>query len=104
MIVTGYEQRRPYVTPVRLDELSGPTHGVVDLPVHLAWSGRRRYDLDDAADLAVLYERVIVEATGPEDLGLLAAVRLRAVWPRLFLPHRVRALWQARFPELTAAA
>jgi hypothetical protein len=102
--MTGYEQRRPYVTPARLDELAGPVHGVLDLPHHLAWTGRRRYDLDDAADLAVLYERIIVEASTTDDLSLLAAEALRSIWPQLFLPGTVRALWQARFPELSSAA
>jgi hypothetical protein len=104
MTPTGYAQRRPYVVPPRLDDLDGPVHGVVDLPERLGWTGRRNYDLDDPADVAVLYERIIVEATSPDDLGLLAAPMVRTLWPRLFLPAPVRDLWQARFPELTRAA
>lgn len=104
MTSTGYAQRRPYVVPASLDDLDGPLHGVVELPAHLGWTGRRSYDLDDPADIAVLYERIIVEATGLDDLDLLAATTMRTVWPRLFLPARVRELWQAHFPELTAAA
>jgi len=33
-----YEERRPWTVPGSLDELSGPTHGVVELPHHLDWS------------------------------------------------------------------
>jgi hypothetical protein len=101
---TGYAQRRPYVVPARLDDLDGPVHGVVELPANLGWTGRRRYDLDDPADVAVLYERIIVESTKLDELDLLAARTVRAVWPRLFLPESVRELWQARFPELSKAA
>ncbi|HET9657424.1 MAG TPA: hypothetical protein VFP72_18880 [Kineosporiaceae bacterium] len=104
MTPTGYAQRRPYVVPARLDDLDGPVHGVVELPTHLGWTGRRSYDLDDPADVAVLYERIIVEAASPDDLALLAAPTVRALWSRLFLPAPVRDLWQARFPELTRAA
>jgi hypothetical protein len=104
MTPPGYAQRRPYVVPGRLDDLDGPVHGVVELPAHLGWTGRRSYDLDDPADVAVLYERIIVEATSIGDLDLLAAPKVRTLWPRLFLPVPVRELWQARFPELTRAA
>lgn len=101
---TRYAQRRLYVVPARLDDLDGPVQGVLELPADLGWTGRRRYDLDDPADVAVLYERIIVEATSLHDLDLLAAPTVRLVWPRLFLPAPVRELWQARFPELTRVA
>lgn len=100
-----YEDRRPYVIPERLADLAGPAGGIVELPPTLAWTGRRRYDLADPTDSNVLYERVIVEAAGPADLSrLLDADRLRAAWSDLFLPRRVRRLWEARFPELAAPA
>ncbi|AYG78077.1 hypothetical protein DWB77_00184 [Streptomyces hundungensis] len=31
--------------PARLEDLQGPAHGMVDLPLHVVWSGRRSYDL-----------------------------------------------------------
>lgn len=104
MTPTGYAQHRPYVVPTRLDDLDGPVHGELELPEHLGWTGRRRYNLDDPADIAVLYERVIVEATSQNDLRLLSTTTLRTLWPRLFLPVRVRDLWEAHFAELTRAA
>ncbi|GLY31438.1 hypothetical protein Kisp02_48030 [Kineosporia sp. NBRC 101731] len=71
----------------------------------LAWTGRRTYDLDSPADLAVLYERIIVEATGIDDLvALLNEVLLTQTWPRLYLPPGTRGRWESRFPELSAAA
>jgi hypothetical protein len=35
---------------------------------------------------------------------LINADRLRALWPDLFLPMRVRRLWESRFPGLSSAA
>ncbi|WP_405626037.1 hypothetical protein [Streptomyces sp. NBC_00016] len=32
--------------PERLQELAGPVEGDVDLPLHIAWSGRTSYSLD----------------------------------------------------------
>ncbi|MFE9132509.1 hypothetical protein ACFYYI_42105 [Streptomyces sp. NPDC002387] len=32
--------------PQSLDELRGPTPGVVDLAQHIAWSGMTSYDMD----------------------------------------------------------
>lgn len=100
-----YEDRRPYAVPLRLADLAGPAYGVVELPLTLAWTGRRDYDLEDPADTNILYERVIVEAVDADDLSrLLNADRLRATWSQLFLPPRVRRLWETQFPELSAAA
>jgi hypothetical protein len=59
----GYAERRPYLVPRSLSDLVGPAHGVVVLPGRLGWTGRTDYDLDDDADRAVFYERVLVEAT-----------------------------------------
>jgi hypothetical protein len=100
-----YEDRRPYAVPVSLGDLHGPDHGQIDLPMSVAWTGRRSYDLDSPDDQRVMYERVVVEAVSLEELGLLLnRAVLERVWTSLYLPPRVRALWQSRFPALTAAA
>jgi hypothetical protein len=71
----------------------------------LAWSGRRKYNLDDPSDLAVLYERVIVEAAGVADLAsLLNQEVLVRIWNDLYLPFQVRSQWESRFPTLSRAA
>ena len=75
------------------------------LPAELGWTGRTAYDLDDTSDAVVLYERVLVDALRPQDMTpLINAERLRALWPDLFLPARVRLLWESRFPGLSSAA
>jgi hypothetical protein len=51
-----------------------------------------------------MYERVIREATRPGDLQeYLNGTVLREVWQGLFLPVRVRRMWEARFPDLSLA-
>ncbi|MGX1543665.1 hypothetical protein [Streptomyces adustus] len=65
--------------PESLDELHGPTHGVVDLPLHMAWSDDEAfaaYGLDDAAVTALrawavewaddLAARLLEEAGDPD--------------------------------------
>jgi hypothetical protein len=100
-----YQERRPYAVPDNLADLSGPAGGRVVLPHELGWTGRTRYDLDDPADAAVLYERILVDAVRTQDVTQLVNLnRLRLMWPRLFLPTQVRRLWESRFPELTTAA
>ena len=82
-----------------------PVHGLAVLPKHLGWTGRTQFDLDDAADRAVFYERVLVEAASVDDLTtLIEAGLLRLVWRRLFLPAPVRGLWEHAFVDLASAA
>ncbi|MGI9064757.1 MAG: hypothetical protein ACR2FQ_13260 [Pseudonocardiaceae bacterium] len=97
-----YADRRPYVLPPSLDALAGPTRGTVELPASLGWTGRRHYDLAEPADTRTLYERVIVEVSGIDDLTrLLNADRLRELWLDLYIPQHARRMWEAHFPELT---
>ncbi len=105
--VTGgsYPENRPYLLPETLGELTGPVAGMVQLPLRLDWTERVEFHLDDPAERNVMYERVIREATRPEDLRsyLNAAVR-RETWRQLFLPARVRRVWEERFPALRLSA
>ncbi len=97
-----YVDQRHYVVPVSLAELDGPVGGVVTLGRHLDWSGDATYDLDEPGDLQVLYQTVLNQAATVADLReWLDGDTLRRLWPELWLPDRLRALWQARFPELT---
>lgn len=103
--VQTYGDRRPYAVPDRLADLRGPVSGHVVLPPELGWTGRTDYDLDNPTDAAVLYERVLVDAVRTQDLSrLLNGDRLRLLWSRLFLPARVRQLWETRFSDLRTAA
>lgn len=86
-------------------ELAGPTAGVVELPTHLAWSGLRTYDLADDRQFGLLYGTVIREAMDAADLDCyLSEALLRWTWPKLWLPARIRRVWERRFPGLALAA
>jgi hypothetical protein len=93
--------QRHYVVSASLAELGGPVSGTVTLDRRLDWSGDSTYDLDDPGDLQVMYQTVLNQATTAADLRQwLDGDTLRRLWPELWLPARLRALWQARFPEL----
>lgn len=105
METRGYGALRPYVVPETLEELTGPTEGVITLPRHLDWGPERHYHLDQIADARLMYMRVIRESATPDDLRrFLNASLLRKLWGQLVLPPRVRALWLDRFPELQRQA
>ncbi|MEV0005114.1 hypothetical protein AB0H28_22905 [Micromonospora sp. NPDC050980] len=93
--------QRHFIVPASLAELRGPTSGVVTLDRRLDWSGDASYHLEDLGDLQVMYQTVLNQATTAADLRRwLDGDTLRRLWPELWLPARLRALWQARFPEL----
>lgn len=105
MEARGYGALRPYVVPETLEELAGPTKGVITLPRHLDWGPERQYRLDQIADVRLMYMRVIRESATPDDLRrFLNAALLLRLWGELVLPPRVRALWHDRFPELKRQA
>lgn len=99
--MSRYAVAKPYALPASLDQLAGPTTGLLTLPRHLDWGPPYSYDLGDPPDLVLMYERVIREAQSPADLyDHLDRATLLRVWPELFLPRELRAMWQARFPQL----
>lgn len=100
----SYADRKPYVIADTLTALHGPKEGPVTLPHHLDWSGDAEYDLDRPARLASMYKAVLSEASTVEDLRTwLDRELLLQLWPTLWLPVRLRQLWEDRFPELAAA-
>jgi hypothetical protein len=92
---------RPVVPPASLDDLRGPGSGVVELPVHLYWSGSRRFDLADPHQAAALCDAVLDTAATTDVLAryLNAEVLLRA-WPVLGMNRAKREAWERQFPEL----
>jgi hypothetical protein len=98
-----YEDTRPYVVADDLDDLVGPVQGSINLPRHLDWSGRAAYELDRPARLASMYKAVLNEAGTVQDLRDWINGRvLTDIWPSLWLPVRLRRLWEDRFPVLAA--
>jgi hypothetical protein len=94
---------RPALVIGDLDELHGPTTGVVELPHRMVWlpPEDRRFDLGDPYDLTRVYEIVLREAVRFDELrDWLDAGTLRRLWPQLFLPRGVRLAWEERHPLL----
>jgi hypothetical protein len=60
---------RPVIVPASLDDLHGPGSGVVDLPVHLYWSGAPQFDLADPHQAAALCDAVLDAAATPDVLA-----------------------------------
>ncbi|MEV8516295.1 hypothetical protein [Dactylosporangium sp. NPDC051484] len=97
----SYGERKPVVVADSLSQLSGPTSGTVTLPNHLDWSGHPVYDLDDPKRLVTMYKTVLQEAQTVADLAAwLNADRLAAEWTGMYLPPKVRRLWEAQFPQV----
>jgi hypothetical protein len=101
---TQYEGRpgRRAVVVRDLGDLRGPAQGSVRLPLWLYWSGDSPdFDLDDPFMRRWLYEIVLRETGGAEDLvRFLNAGLLVAIWPQLFLPEGVRRAWEEFHPVL----
>ena len=90
------DHRRYPEPPAQLADLTGPTAGVIELPITIDWGPKRVYDIGRDADRRIVYERVLREAATTEEVArFVNGAILVVVWPRLFLPRR--------FPELTRA-
>ncbi|MEH0419336.1 hypothetical protein [Streptomyces sp. B21-083] len=63
--------------PGSIEDLTGPTHGQVPLPLHIAWSGLRSYDLDRRRQCMSLYRTVLAEGQR-DDLAAGHVPRTRA--------------------------
>jgi hypothetical protein len=92
---------RPVIVPASLDDLRGPGSGVVDLPVHLYWSGYRQFDLADPHQAAALCDAVLDAAATTDALArYLNADVLIQTWPVLGMGRLKRDAWERQFPVL----
>ncbi len=55
------EERYRSRLPRSLDQLTGPDHGTVQLPLHIAWSGLTAFDVDHPALCTSMYQIVLTE-------------------------------------------
>ncbi len=87
---------RPVLVAVSLADLRGPSSGMVELPLHLYWSGLHGwFSLDDPAGRRRVYTIVLREACSPDDLAAFVdGSALTAVWPDMILPGLVRKAWE----------
>jgi hypothetical protein len=100
-------QLRPIVVPASLDELHGPSSGLVTPPRRLWWSGEEgtAFDLANRVQAAELYEAIFEAARTYQDItDLLDARLLTELWPELGMRRATRQAWEAAHPVLAAAA
>jgi hypothetical protein len=90
--------------PESLDELHGPTQGVVELPLHMAWSGMTSYDMSKPRQRMGLYRTVLHEGLRDDLPRYLNRDLLLQLWPvlRTLVGRTVRAVWEDAFPQLAS--
>ncbi|MER6146246.1 hypothetical protein ABT174_40695 [Streptomyces sparsogenes] len=98
-------QRYARRLPRSLGQLTGPAHGAVQLPLHVAWSGLTRFDLDRPRSRMSMYRTVLAEGQHDDLVFLLNRDLLIDQWPvlRTLISRAIRDVWEAAFPELTSA-
>jgi hypothetical protein len=96
---------RPVLVAGTLGELTGPTRGLIELPLRLWWNPRHVFDLDQPTMLAWMYENVLREAIRIDELrSFVDGDTLIRIWPQLNLPRAVRAAWETRHARLRGRA
>ncbi|MFF2852090.1 hypothetical protein ACFVT5_38065 [Streptomyces sp. NPDC058001] len=102
LLCAQYAQR----LPTHLEDLTGPAHGTVDLPLHVVWSGRRSYGLEQPRSRMGLYRTVLAEGQRQDLIDFLNRDLLIEQWPvlRTLVSRPIRDVWEAAFPELATAA
>jgi hypothetical protein len=100
-----YRNHRPYPDPpARLADLTGPVAGTTQLPISIDWGPQRSYDMASTADRRIAYELILQEAGSTEQVThYVNGQALAELWAALWLPHRVRNVWEERLIELGAA-
>ncbi|MFE9344656.1 hypothetical protein [Streptomyces olivaceus] len=90
--------------PESLDELQGPTQGIVELPLHMAWSGMTSYDLGKPRQRMGLYRTVLHEGLHDDLPHYLNQGLLLQLWPvlRTLVGRSVRTVWEDAFPKLAS--
>jgi hypothetical protein len=88
--------------PSTLDDLTGPAHGTVQLPLHVAWSGQTAFDLDRPKPCMHMYRIVLAEGQHDDVNAYLNRDLLLSQWPvlRALISTTVRNVWESAFPEL----
>ena len=96
----AYAQR----LPSSLEDLRGPVAGEVVLPLHVAWSGRRVYDVSQEDQRLVLYALLLAEAPREDLERFEHRESLISMWPRLrrLLGPHARREWERQL--ITPAA
>jgi len=96
------EERYRGRLPHALDDLTGPDHGTVQLPLHIAWSGLTAFDVDRPRLCAGMYHIVLTEGLREDLIAYINRELLVKQWPilRTVLSTPIRTVWESAFPEL----
>ncbi|GGK88778.1 hypothetical protein [Streptomyces flaveus] len=99
-----YREKFRQRLPESLDELHGPTQGVVELPLHMAWSGMTSYDMSKPRQRMGLYRTVLHEGLHDDLPRYLNQDLLLQLWPvlRTLVGRTVRTVWEDAFPQLAS--
>ncbi|MFD6334251.1 hypothetical protein ACFWGI_32350 [Streptomyces niveus] len=92
---------RGFEAVTSLDDLQGPSSGLVEVPARLAdreLPGRA--DLDNAWQRLQLYRRLLLTGTVEQQHQLLNRILLQQIWPQRIGPPALLRIWEDRFPEL----
>ena len=85
---------RSSVPPPNWSRSGGRWHGRVVLPEHLYWSGpTSAFDLNDPAELGVVYATVLREGSEDDVRDWIHPAPLLAIWDSLWLPPAVHEAW-----------
>ncbi|MFF8476024.1 hypothetical protein [Streptomyces sp. NPDC015414] len=101
-----YQEKFRRRLPKSLEELRGATRGIVELPLHMVWSGMTSYDLGKPRQLMSLYRTVLHEGLRDDLSRFLNRDLLMQMWPvlRTLVGRTVRSVWEEAFPQLAARA
>ncbi|MFE6363887.1 hypothetical protein ACFVP3_28330 [Streptomyces sp. NPDC057806] len=99
-----YREKFRLRLPESLDELHGPIQGVVELPLHMAWSGMTSYDMSKPRQRMGLYRAVLHEGLRDDLPSYLNQDLLIQLWPvlRALAGRTVRTVWEDTFPQLAS--
>ncbi|KFG73154.1 hypothetical protein [Streptomyces mutabilis] len=102
--LASYREKFQRRLPESLDELHGTTQGVVELPLHMAWSGMTSYDLSKPRQRMGLYRTVLHEGLHDDLPRYLNQGLLLQLWPvlRTLVGRSVRTVWEDAFPQLAS--
>jgi hypothetical protein len=92
--------------PDRIEELHGPTEGVIMLPRHLSFPGQREWDVTDETTRRSVYGIILTLGQRNDVARYLNPELLRADWPaiRETLEPKLRGTCERRFALVGAEA
>lgn len=99
----SYAASIPYEKPSSLDDLRGPTEGIVTVSPRISSAPQRTFNLADPGMRRWLYEQTVRDGLAREQVAILNRAWLLNLWSELNLPARCRAEWELAFPELVLA-